>query len=114
MRPIAVSTSALKAVSRRNSYGSVRTYCRTGTSGRTRSTMAAAVLAMRLPVQLGHTVRVLQENATSKKRFEIAVYKTVENGLGRTAGQIRGGERGHGAVPFADRVPPSTREIPAA
>jgi hypothetical protein len=49
-----------------------------------------------------------------KKRFEIAVYKTVENGLGRTAGQIRGGERGHGAVPFAERVPPRTREIPPA
>jgi hypothetical protein len=41
-----------------------------------------------------------------EKRFDIPVYKTVENGLGRTARQVRVGERGHGEVPFADRVPP--------
>ena len=41
-----------------------------------------------------------------EKRFEMPVHKTVENGLGRTAGQVRGGKRGHGGVPFADRVPP--------
>jgi hypothetical protein len=49
-----------------------------------------------------------------EKRFEMLAYKTVENGLGRTAGQIGTGERGHGAVPFADRVPPDGPEIPPA
>lgn len=46
MRPSAVSTSALKAASRRSSKGNDRTYWRTGTSGRTRSATDAAVFAI--------------------------------------------------------------------
>jgi hypothetical protein len=49
-----------------------------------------------------------------EERFEMLAYKTVENRLGRTAGQIGGGERGHGAGPLADRVPRDEREIPRA
>ena len=40
-----------------------------------------------------------------EKRLKMPVYEAVENGLGGTAGQIRGGERGHGAVPFVDPMP---------
>ncbi|MDP8998750.1 MAG: hypothetical protein M3O46_01415 [Myxococcota bacterium] len=68
---------SIEAASRRSSYGSERTYCLKGTSGRTRSTKNAATFAIRLPQQLGQMLRPWHEKAT-RRSWPQASHRTLE------------------------------------